>query len=239
VEALLTRFVQGVEVRGAEGIPTSGPLILAANHPGAYDVTIFIANQPREDLKIIASDVNAIRYLPHVAPHFIFVGREGDDTHTRMTAFRAAERHLRDGGAVFLFPTGIVNPDPAISPGAHEALEGWSHSLELFMHRVPETRLVPGIISGVISPSWLRSPLVRIRKGWVSRQKLAEVFEVLQQIIFPGSVPLSPKVSFGQPLSVASLAQVGDVNRLMPGIIRAAQALLAEHLNWIGYSTVK
>src|SRR5512135_2462453 len=35
---LLTQIVTGIDAHGTEHIPSHGPVLVAANHPGAYDV---------------------------------------------------------------------------------------------------------------------------------------------------------------------------------------------------------
>jgi len=55
---LLPRFVDDVKVTGVERIPQHGPLLVASNHPGAYDSVAILANLPRPDLKVVVSDVS-------------------------------------------------------------------------------------------------------------------------------------------------------------------------------------
>ncbi len=88
---------------------------MVSNHPAAYDVIILAASLPRDDLKIISSPVSVANYLPAVRPHFIFIS---EDAHKRMGTVRAALRHLREGGALLIFPRGDAEPDPAVTPGA-------------------------------------------------------------------------------------------------------------------------
>src|SRR5574340_474480 len=54
---VLLRLVRDSHARGLENIPSEGPLIIAANHPGAADSAAIGARAGREDLKILASDV--------------------------------------------------------------------------------------------------------------------------------------------------------------------------------------
>ena len=162
---LLSQLVTGVTVRGAEAIPMTGPLIIVSNHPGAYDsVSILASLPPRTDQMIVASDIPFLRRLPAIGAHTIYVS---PDPHARMGVIRAMIRHLEAGGAVMTFGSGLVDPDPDLLPGAAEALETWYDSLAIVLRRVPETRLVLSIVSSVVAPQYMRSPLTRLKgDGW-------------------------------------------------------------------------
>jgi len=225
-QALVRPFIRGMDVRGAEIIPATGPLLIASNHPGAYDVACISASAGRDDLKIVASTVPFMEYLPHLDEHLIPVTREA---HQGMRGVRQAIRHLKDGGALLIFPSGIVDPDPDLLPGAHEALEKWSASIQLMLRRAPDSQLVVTIASSVLSAGWLKSPITKLQKEVWRQRKLAEFFQLMQQILFPGSLKLRPRISFAPPVLAAELlAQAGEdgAQRL---IVQRAQALLAAH----------
>lgn len=221
----LPHFIRSVEVHGAENVPREGALVVSSNHPGAADSLAIAASLPRPDLKIIASDVNFLRGLPAAAEHLIHVT---SDTFIRSSAARAALRHLKSGGALLVFASQTIDPDPACMPGAEEALQRWSPSLELFLRHAPEARLLIAIVSGTLSSRWAHSPLVRIRKRRVDRQRLAEFFQVMQQLIFPGSLTVDARLSFAAPLTLQEL-RIGSAEPLQ-AIIQKAQALLLRHL---------
>lgn len=230
-EAILTNFVSRVEVRGVESIPVKGPLLLAANHPAAYDLFLIAASLPRDDLKVISSTVSIIDRLPASRERFIFVS---SDAHVRMAAVRHSIRHLQQGGSLLVFPTGLVDPDPDVSSGAHEALDRWSPSLALFMRRAPQTKVVPVIVSGVLSPAWARSPITHLRSDPHNRQKIAEIFQVIQQLFFPNSLRMSPRLSFGAPASLAELLDGNSsdltASTMTREIIARAHCLLDAHM---------
>lgn len=225
---LLSQLVGGVEVRGAETIPTVGPLLVASNHPGAYDSVALIASlPPREDLMVLASDVPFLRRVPNIGAHTIYVS---PDAHARMGAIRAMIRHLDAGGAVMTFGSGLVDPDPDLLPGAAEALEIWYESLAIALRRVPQTQVVVSIVSSVVAPQYMRSPLVRLKpEGW-ERRKLAEFLQIGSQLIFSKTAVLTPRVSFSRPVVAADLpAEPGQPITMRP-IIEIAKVLLAEHM---------
>jgi hypothetical protein len=224
---LLPRFVKDVQVLGSGNIPAQGPLLIASNHPGAYDSVAIVANLPRPDLKVVVSDVPLLRSLPALDRRFIYTVR---GAHGRMTALRNIIRHLQDGGAALIFATGIVDPDPAVLPGAEEKLGDWSPSLELALRRVPEARLLPTIVSGVLSPVSLRSPVLRFQKEAWRQRKLAEFIQVMQQIVIKRDYGLTPRLSFGDALTGEELASRNPGGEVMPEIIAQARSLLRRHM---------
>jgi 1-acyl-sn-glycerol-3-phosphate acyltransferase len=227
------RFTRSVTVIGADQLPKNGPALLVCNHPGAYDLFAVVAQLPRSDVRVIVSEISILRHLPATSPHFILIGRTEQ---SRMAAVRAAVRHLRDGGVLFIFPGGIVDPDPAFMPGAVGALQRWSPSLELFLRRAPETLVVPVVVSGVLSPGWLRNPVTRLREQPKDRQKVAEAFQVIQQLLLPGSLLTSPMITFGPALPAVDLLQPDAPVPPLQAIVDHQRTLLLlhQHLRVLG-----
>ena len=225
-QRLLKRFVNGLEVSGAQDIPKDGPLLVASNHPGAYDSVTIIGNLPRDDLKVIVSDIPFLHSFHALHRHLIY---SSSDTHDRMNALRAMIHHLQDGGSTLIFPSGLVDPDPDVLPGADQALGAWSPSLELILRRVPETKLLVTIVSGVLAPSNFRNPLTRLPKERWRRQKLAEFFQVMQQLFIPHRFDLTPRISFSRPLTEAELRSNNTPPNVLGAIIDQARSLLAAH----------
>ena len=239
---VLDRFVDQVAVHGHENIPESGPLLVACNHPGAFDAFAAVACLGRDDLKLVVSEVSLFKTLPAVDAHMIYTYT---GAHGRMNTLRAAIRHLESGGAVFIFPTGLVDPDPDVLPGAEEALGRWSESLELMLRRVPQARLLATIVSGVLAPAAFRNPLVRLRKQPWDQRKLAEFIQVMTQFVFPKRYKLAPRISFALPVTLDELREqslqasslqassllAGSQERgsVMAAIIAHAGRLLEEH----------
>jgi len=213
----LRHFVHEMHVRGAERIPAEGPLLVVSNHPGTVDGLAIAAHLPRPDLKIVVSGVPFIRHLRAAANHLIYSSL---DTVERMLVVRSAIRHLQEGGAVLLFPSGGLDPDPAAMPGALQELEAWSPSLEVILRRVPAARVVVTAVSGVLHPLWARSPVIYLRRGRRNQQRVAEFFQVIQQVLFPNSLRVSPSVCFAEPILFPAQ---GDSPRL-PALIARARA---------------
>jgi hypothetical protein len=210
-------------VRGAENIPRVGPLLIASNHPGAYDSLAIMSSVPRKDLKVVISDVGLTRAFAAASRYFIYAP---PDTAGRVKALRASLEHLAGGGSLLLYPHVDVEPDPETSPGAREALGAWSRSIEIILRRVPEASLVVSIASGILLPRFLNNPLVKIRKNAAQRQKLAEFLQVSWQMVFPRSVQPVIHLSFATPVRGQDIPGV----RLMPAVVGMAERLLEDHL---------
>ena len=227
---ILPNFVSGFEVCGDNRIPEDGPLLVVSNHPGTYDSLVIAAALPRNDLNIIASGFPVLRRLPSASKHLIFAS---EDIHERMAVVRSAIRHLRDGGSLLIFPGGRVEPDPAVLPGAEESMSVWSPSLEVFLSRVPQTRVLVTIVSGVLAPNFLNSPLIRLWRGMRDPQTVAEVIQVVTQMLFPKRIQLKPKITFGLPMTLDELHKWGGSQGIIGSIIGRAKQLLEEHDLWI------
>src|SRR5579875_947983 len=221
--ALLERVGAGVWVAGAEHLPREGPLLVAANHPGLSDALALFAALERRDLRVVAADRTFLRALPHLARHLIYI--PADDA-GRRDAARAVVAHLRAGGAVLTFPAGQIEPDPALHPEAHAALARWSPSIGVFLRQAPATRVVPAIVSGVLSPRAVRHPLVRLRRQPRDREWLA----ALLQLFVPAYQRVCVRLALGPPLTLAELAPAGataSAQALAQALVARAQRLLA------------
>src|SRR5213592_2976091 len=113
IRLLLWLFYRRVDVVGAERIPSSGPLIIAANHHNSLvDPMLIMATFPRR-LTVLANGpfLRAVGGLP--------VNRRkeaGDDPRKNEAMFATAIAHLRAGGAILIFPEGRTQPVPTLLP---------------------------------------------------------------------------------------------------------------------------
>ncbi len=214
-------------VRGAENIPLEGPLLVASNHPGAFDSVAILSCIPRKDVKVLISDVSFSRTFSFASQYFIFTPMNKSG---RMTALRASIRHLKNGGSLLIFAHSDVEPDPELISGAAEAIQEWSRSIEVMLHGVPETLLLVTIASGVLLPKFMGSPIVKIRKTAARRQKLAEVLQISRQMVCPRGVQNNVHISFAKPVKAQDL----PADRLMPAVIKIARQLLEDHMASLG-----
>jgi hypothetical protein len=142
---ILSVFARRFQASNVENVPREGPLLITSNHPGTCDSLVIAANIPRPDLKIVATGIPFIQNLRNAADHLIYCTL---DVHERMMVIRSAIRHLKDGGAVLIFPTGRIDPDPALSSDALDDLGKWSPSIELILRHVPDTHVLWQLSAG-------------------------------------------------------------------------------------------
>jgi hypothetical protein len=221
---LLSHVVDGFEVRGTEHIPREGPLVIASNHPGTVDSIVLMATIPRDDLKMIAGAIPFLQSLPNASKHLIFTSYV--DPHNKMVVLRKSIQHLREGGALLLFPGTGIDPDPSFMPHAEEELKKWSHSLEFFLRTVSQTQVVTGIVSNVIDPRYMRHPITWLRKARPDRQRLAMIMQIVQQMLGK-KLDLVPRVTYGEALNLRS---IGTPENTVNAITDSARQLMKMHM---------
>jgi hypothetical protein len=225
---LLSYFVDNVQVTGKENIPQEGPVLIASNHPGAYDSVAILACLSRKDVKVVVSDIPFLRSMPAASKMMVYAtpGTQG-----RMTAVRGVVRQMQDGGALMIFPSGLVDPDPDVLPEAEQELNSWSGSLDLVMKKVPETRIIVTMVSGVLSPICLRNPLTRLMKKEWEQRKLAEFLQVIQQLALKRKFDLKPRLTFDVALTGSELLAQSRSPDLHQAIIERARQVLKIHMD--------
>lgn len=219
---LVRRMTGGLMVAGATQVPSDGPLLILANHPGMTDtVALFASLAARRDLLVIAQDRPFLRALPHVARRVIFVAEDGA---SRTRVLRAGARHLAQGGALLTFPAGVIEPDPSAAGTslAIDALQDWSASFALLARAQPATRIVAAIVRDVISADALHHPVTRWRQREADRDKLAATL----QILWRPYQATAARVAFGV-VEAASGTQRADAAALRQAVIARAAALIA------------
>lgn len=225
----LEDFATSVMVRGVESIPLEGPLLVVSNHPGTYDSLVIASQVRRDDLHFISGDIPFLRALPHAHTHFFCIS---DENNGRTVAARRVIRNLEDGGAMLLYGFGHIDPDPAIYDDALDHIDHWSPSIDVFLNAVPETHILLTIVSHVVSSKWRNSILYRLRKDPLDRRRLVEFGQVIYQLLFPGRLLSTPRISFAQPVSVEELRSENGPGHLLPAVIHRARTLLANHMAW-------
>lgn len=220
---LLKHFVTGYDASGMDLIPSTGPLIIASNHPASYDGMVISACIPRKDYKIIIGEIPPYQFTPHISKCAIF-SPQAKNTFGRMQTVRKAIRHLQSGGALLIFPRGGVEPDPAFMPKPDAEFNKWSRSLEIFIKNVPETRVLVTAVSGVISEKIFNHPITWFRKKRPDRQRLAFMYQIIRQALSGRELfGLRPRVTFGEILANK------DHNMTLAEIGQAAKRTLDKH----------
>lgn len=226
---VLPRFVKDHLARGLENIPPTGPLVIAANHPGAYDSVVISAHVTRPDYKVIIGNIPFFENLPHISEHAIYAPAP-QDTYGRMRVIRESIRHLQRGGALLIFARGGIEPDPAIMPAPDVEFDLWSRSLQIFLEHVPQTRVLVTIVSGVIASEMWRHPITWFRRARADRQRLAFMMQMAQQVLSgKEKFGLRPRVSFGE---LIGLREAGGAEGALNRITQSARRLVQSHLAW-------
>lgn len=192
----LERMARHVEIEGREHVPREGSLLLVSNHPGLADAATLFTSISRPDLRVVAAKWPLLDALPNTSRYLITVAKASS---SRFGVLRAAAQHLRCGGAVLTFPAGRMEPDPAVMPGAVEALERWSASVDVFARLAPDLAVVPVAVSGVFSPVAVRNPLTYLRRREEDRRWLASNL----QMLVPALRNVTPRVTFGASVRTA------------------------------------
>lgn len=141
--------------------------------------------------------------------------------------------HLRQGGILLQFGSGLIEPDPATHTVGDEVFAKWSPSLEIMLRKVPEIAVIPTITSHVLLQRFENHPLVHLRRDAMDKRRLAEFTQVIQQLLFPKSVQAHPRIGFGAPFKLADLKNEVTNRRIMPSAINRVKAELIEHANWL------
>jgi len=223
-------WVRQVHTRGADTVPPVGQLLVVSNHVGAYDILVVPSQLNRPDILIIASDTPFFKSLPNASRHMLYASAEPG---SRMLAARQGLQHLQAGGALLLFGTGLVDPDPQVYPHAEAEIRNWSGSIDLFLREVPRTQLVVSILSGIVLPRWAHSPLTWLRRVDWQKRRIAEYGQVIEQLLFPRKPDITPFMTIAPPVSVEVLRSESASDRLLPAVVRRGKALLDDHIAWV------
>ena len=224
---LLPFFVRDHSARGLENIPPTGPLVIASNHPASIDSVVISAHVSRLDYKVIIGEIPFFKNLPNIHKNAIFAPAPSDQM-GRMQVVREVIRHLKNDGAILIFPRGGIEADPAWMPNPESEFEHWSRSLEIFLKQVPHTQVLVTIVSGVISKTAMRHPITWLRKARPDRQRLAFMYQFIRQMIAGKELfGLTPQVTFGDLISVENTT---DREHMLQAITQSAYTLLKMHM---------
>ena len=201
-QTLTALCVRELRVYGEQYLPAHGPALFLSNHPGMMDTICLFAAINRADLKIIAVHRPFLVSLQNTARHCLFID---DDPAKRLNAIRQVANHLRRGGSVLNFPAGEIEPDPKAHPGAADSLEKWIDSAGLLIRYVPDTVIVPVLVSGVIWNTTAGHWLTRLKRSRLERERLAAAFQLLA-IIKRQLNPTTVQLQFATPIALAEVA---------------------------------
>jgi hypothetical protein len=223
----LTNFCTPIRSRGVDQIPQQGPLLVVANHPGAYDGLVLFSQLKRKDICWISSEIPFLNLLTHTREHVLFASRS--DSSSRMLVMRNAIRHLRNGGVLVYFASGHRDPDPAVYGGAEAAMDSWLDVFDMFYKYVPNLSIQLAVASGIVSPFWAHHPITWLRRKEIDKHRLGEFGQVITQLMHPGKLFVSPTVSFGVPMKEYELRMEAGGADLRSTLITRGKTLLKDH----------
>lgn len=226
-EVMLERLATSCTAQGAESIPAEGPVLITANHPGGLELLALLAQIRRPDVHVLSNPQPFLQAMPHVSPAMLYLSA---DSAGYFAGIRQVVSHLQAGQAVIVFPAGQMEPDPGVTPGAVEFLERWSASTGVYLHKVPETRLVPAALTGIVSPRAVQSLFARGRMPPKARQRTAAFLQLLVQLMARDRWPIHIRLVFGAPVGARELSAELDPKVLTAG----ARARTAELLEGLG-----
>ena len=183
--------------------PSTGPLLVVSNHPGAYDALILLAALGRTDSAIVAADRSLLRALPTLARHLIFV-REGSDAASRALGIRRALRHLSAGGALIHFGAGRIEMDPAFARNdARDLLASWPAGTGALVRGAARAHgaIAAALVEGVHSERAKRLLVTRL-----AERRGVTTFAPLLQVAVPGYRHVRARVRFSNLVEATSLA---------------------------------
>ena len=202
-------------------LPSSGPLLVVANHPGAYDALVLLAAMRRDDVAIIAAERSFLRALPTFSNHLLLGAQAGAGA----TSLRKALRHLARGGVLLHFGAGRIEPDPAFTKQRRPVLLSWGAGTGTLVRGTAAVNgeVVGALVSGVHSP--------RAKRLVVNR--VAEHFGVttlapLLQVALPWYHDVHAHVVFSEPQPAALLACMDQSDAMVAEQVRLLVAGLKD-----------
>jgi len=142
---------------GIDKIPETGGLVVIANHPTPLDSPAVLTPvlQKRNDVRILAArrifSRDLIERYPLIRDHVLFVSSEnkGNPSSEMITMMKTAMNHVKSGGAVIIFPSGVLESLPRFYSRQPE--EGVWHPFAAKMARIEGVTTIPTYIHAHMS----------------------------------------------------------------------------------------
>ena len=217
---LLRKYAKDLRVINADRIPDSAFLALS-NHPGITDTLALFAALNRKDLKVIALDRPFLNALPHTTEQLFYVY---DDSAKRMSLMRQVSSHLKSGKAALTFPSGHIEPDPDVYPGAVEALQDWTDSVGVFVRLAPEAAILPVLVRSVQAEKYANHWIVRLKKDREEQERLAAALLLLGMMLF-NDKPSTVTVQIGKPIYIRDIGS-SDTKAMHKAVLAEMKSLI-------------
>ena len=217
---LLRKYAKDLRVINADRIPDSAFLALS-NHPGLIDTLALFTSLNRTDLKIIALDRPFLNTLPQTTERLFYVY---DDSAKRMSLVRQVSAHLKAGNAALTFPSGHIEPDPDVYPGAVEALQDWTDSVGVFVRMAPDSAILPVLVRSVNSPKYANHWLTKFRKNKEEQERLAAALYLLGLMLL-NDKPSTVIVQIGNPIYIKDIGS-NDTKAMHKAVLAEMKSLI-------------
>lgn len=226
----ISTLSDGLEINSQEAVPTSGPLLVVANHPGLIDILGVLAILRREDVKIVAQRKGFMRVLRNINRLMLTLD---PDSNSKLKTIREIIQALNNDMVVIIFPSGQLEPDPAIVPDAAIALQGWSDSIGVFLDKVPKTKLLPVLVSGILTEKAWNSRFAKLGSNQKRRQQFAMATQFIAQRISKNSHWKRPlRIDVGQAKLPEELDPTLDPRKLNLAVRQEMLDLLEQIYPW-------
>lgn len=207
---LMDHWQVPVTVSGVSTVPTSGPLLVVSNHAGWGDAIALWATLPRQDVYTVVKANGLLRAMPNLVEHMIVVAENQE-----LVALRWIIRCLRDGNTVLLYPRGEIEPDPGLNPrGAIDSLQEWTPTVEMIARHVPELKVVPAAVGGVLSASAQNHRVARLYRKPQTREYVGATLQLMLNIFHDVEID----VHLGEPIP-ANKAQLAYIQQSMTRLL--------------------
>lgn len=118
---ILKTFFRQIELVGAENVPATGPLLVAANHGNSLvDPMLVFGFLPRPSRFLAKSTLwrhPAAKYLVRLAAAIpVYRRQDPGDSSRNVEAFARSHEELAAGGVIAIFPEGLSHSEPALAP---------------------------------------------------------------------------------------------------------------------------
>lgn len=147
-----------IEVLGgdqlAKSVPLEGPLVIASNHPfGGIEGVILslLLGNIRPDLKVMANQ--GLKLFPELSDYFIFTNPLSERDPKNGPSIRSSLRHVKNGGALLVFPAGRVSYYQADKQRISE--HNWNRVIGRLV-TATNASFLPLFVSGENSPLFYR-----------------------------------------------------------------------------------